>query len=264
MRALLSVGTVIVVALELIVGISPFIPGLSKVWGEEMPRWAELLVACVSVFFAFFTIVVSQKLSRIDARVGSALDRFQDRAEHSVMLLRDEEFYVSFLNAIQRCESHVWICYFAPNPPSESNLPDRERYYRNVQDQIRERNLIKFRRIVRESSANRGWIVQLLSEQEGLANASLALLRSIRERVDDPHALSVQVVDDGDTWFVAVTGHERKDRYRDVHVHGKDLTDAMSRYYDRLWRRSVVLLADGRLTEAGQKFVDEAGSKTDV
>lgn len=246
------------ILLNLAIAFFPVIPVLKTVL-PSTPTAKEQLDA--------YFLVVGLSLATISAMIGLLLYQESDDRrkgekglEKSIRAmsgsaLADHEFYGDFLHAVSRADRFVCITYLAPYPPDEAASAERQAYYRDLSARIRTSTEVRFRRIVRETPRTREWIGRLLTENSGIHNLSIAILDE-QPDVAMPLALSVQIVDGIDVWFVAIRSHEQTTNYRDVHINSPAVAEGMVDYYDRLWARSKMVLDSGRITQDGRRFVN--------
>jgi hypothetical protein len=201
-----------------------------------------LSLAAIGVANNLNAVLQEQAAEKMRRRIESALPMVVIKKQ------RDDEFYLEFEHAVRTSESSVNICYFAPEPPTYDPDPARKRYYRKLESEMRSRSDVTFRRIVRATEANRVWANNLAKTFSGRSNVSIALIEEDLD-AEMPLALSVQTVDGVKAWLVAIEAHNRKGQYRDVYIESDAFTDAMVKYFDRLWKRSVVVLDSGRLRD---------------
>jgi hypothetical protein len=250
--------TVVALVLQLLVAFVPFIPVLNSLLPSNPTQRQELeyLIASFGISFTILTanlaalglVTDSQSVSAI-AEVKSLLPAWK------AMPLRDDDFYEDFLHGARRAVSYVYISYLAPYAPQETADDNRKRYYRAMMDVVRKRPEIRCRRLVRITPRTHDWVRSLVESLEGSSNADVAVLD---EGPDDenPLALSVQIIDTDKVWLVALSSHERKDSHRDFFIQNVQVTEAMKKYYDRLWTRAVTILDSGRITDAGRNLFD--------
>ena len=167
--------------------------------------------------------------------------------------IRDDEFYIQFLAEAKMAKNDVNIMYLSPTPPGHTNNRERSEYYKSMTSLIRKTNNVRFNRIVRITQANKEWITNLLLQFDGSANVYIAGYKD-HETIDNPLALSVQIIDQKQSWLVAVGSHERQGAYRDIYIESNEFGEAIQKYYNRIWSRSDVLMNAGNITAAGRKL----------
>lgn len=246
-------------ALQLLLALFPYIPGLNA-WfpsGDLKSRdvldtmicilgtSAAITSASIGLLFAF----QSYENSNFQAAILSSIP-----AKTTIEPQRDDEFYRRFIEAARNASHTVCISYFAPYPPNKTHDDDRKKYYTEILELIKKKKGIRFRRIVRDAKEMEPWIATHMSEISGQANADLAMIRDSSNE-DSPLALSVQIIDDKKTWFVAVSSHERKAEFRDLYLENDTVGKTMREYHERLWEKATVLVDSGRFTPEGTKYM---------
>lgn len=255
---------IIVMLVEILLALSPFIPGLKDILKSAL-QTADPLEITVSLT-GIYAVLVTLFLGAGYASIRESLLRTQTGIENSltaksaVKVLRDDEFHDDFLIACRRANSHVCITNLSPKPIYFDASEERKRYLLDLVREIQNKPRVQFRRLMRETSDNLDLAEDLLSKLQGVTNSHIALL-SDSGKEDNPLALSVQIVDDHDSWLVALSSHERQSSYRDVHVHDKIFTQALHKYYERLWDRGTVILDSGVVTERGNQLVNSRAKR---
>jgi hypothetical protein len=255
-RLLLLVGAIL---LQLVLGLSPFLPWISQhvappdadvgdrlsIERTFMGIYMAVLTAYVGVVFLRRDSDEEKFKTNLLTEVGRLHAAFAQIAQ--VRLIKDDEFYGSFLAAARAATDSVSISYFDVRPP-KSHMTEREAYYQQMLDVIKKSRGVRFRRLIRDTPANRAWALQLCEELDRCHHADIALLSDTSVQ-EVGSALSVQVVDTKVTWLVAINSHERVDKFRDVRVDSAEFGEAMTQYYNRLWRMGKPVLTNGEPTE---------------
>jgi hypothetical protein len=252
------------VILQLAVAATRFLPIVSDWWQKQSS--ASLLYpvgTILSIHFALLSATVTLML----LTDSSAREKWQDTllakmTGAHIKPLSDRQFYPEFEARVKAARHSVSICYFAPYPPSAINNPDRVTYYESILQQMRKRDDLRFRRIIRDSPENRIWAATLLQELEKCANVELAILSDLPPEHENPLAMSVQLIDEDCVVLVALGGHDREGPFRDLLIVHEAAGAALNRYYSRLWAKSKVLLSSGRLTPEGQQLIAKRDKST--
>lgn len=252
---------VFLIILEAVVLALPILPFTRSVWPAHST--ADLLTS-LTIYLGLQVLIlgalagqavgdmkreIARKLEGIELQLPSGRTR----------LIRDEEFYAEFLAATKAARSRVWVAYLAPEPPEDYPTPQRHVYYREHAAAVRGNTTAKCRRLIRDTPANRKWVVALMREFGGLPHVSLAIIKDREAKHAEPLALSVQVVDKDRAWLVAIEGHERSADYRDVAIADAELVRVFAGYSERLWNASALVLDSGKVTQEGQRLVSENG-----
>lgn len=228
-------------------------------WSEKTsPLEAHLSIVGLhaSLMMIFFGLAFREMLASLRDEKRQIERALNSRSE--VTPLRDDEFYDAFAVAASKASSRVSICYLAPNPPPDH--ADRQRYYRKMLSVMKKSPNVRFRRLIRDTPNNRPWVASLISELEGSPNADVALLRD-SEALEMPLALSTQLVDYDQTWFVAIDAHDRVGKFRDLYVRDTACNSLMDKYFERLWNRAEVVLASGQFTDVGRPIANKGAAK---
>ena len=237
--------------------VSPFIPFVrDNIWATQtsVNQFASTLAAYVGLQFLCFSLLVplvlydiKDQAEKASADLGSMLRQYTPL---QVRRLKEGQFYKEFLGSCTKAGHYVKICYFSPQPPEHGSPRERGTYYKHLTEVIKDNPDITFKRIVRDSEANRKWILDLASQLSDATNCSLALLADQIESVQMPLALSVQIVDGREAWLVAIGEHTGAATYRDIAIENELVAEALDRYFDRLWSLSRVVFKPGDSPEA--------------
>jgi hypothetical protein len=223
--------------------------------------FASTLASYVGVEFVCLSVMVGLVLVDVRQQSAEASREFRDLLRQYTPLqvrnLREDEFYKEFLGHCFKAKHYVKICYFAPRPPHHGAPQAREVYYRQMIEVMRDNPETTFRRIVRDTHANREWANELVSRLLGTTNCSVALLKDLDASVEMPLALSVQVIDEREAWLVAVSEHTGSPMYRDVAIENELLAAFFSKYFDRLWGLSRVVFVPGDTAVKARKAIFE-------
>ncbi|HEY1800309.1 MAG TPA: hypothetical protein VGG46_05175 [Terriglobales bacterium] len=250
--------TIIVLVLELLLALSPFIPITAHLWHtEDQSQFYAVLASSLGIQLLLLTASITlillkeshdaaERLSAIRAAIPGA----------TVKPLKDYEFYSDFRNAAEEAEHSVWIAYLAPYPPSDVASRDRKKYDIEILDLMKRRTKVNFRRLIRHTEKNVPWAAELVTELKGRPNVDIAVLTcDLASDHEMPLALSVQVVDNDQVWIVATGSHQTKQNFRDVYIKDASVAAAMIQYYDRIWEKSVMVLDHGRVTDGAPALI---------
>ena len=159
--------------------------------------------------------------------------------------LKESDFYKEFLGNCTKANHYVKICYFSAVPPDHGAPSSRENYYKEMLRVMKHNSTTVFKRIIRDSAANRPWAEQLAIQLANTTNCSIAILKDVDESHTMPLALSVQIIDGTDSWLVAVAEHAGSDMYRDLAISNTHVAEAFDKYFDRLWDLSTIVFQPG-------------------
>lgn len=240
---------------------------VSKAWISVLVSLLlPLIVLIVSMFRglgpvtygSIFASVILLYLSFVYWEFGDQFDEFaKDLRELKsavsntaiIMPIREPNFYNNFRRDLEEADNRVWISYFDNKIPVDSHDEDKVAYYESVGEAIERKSTsgVEFRRLVRAIPELDEWVQELLAEREGISRYSLACLPDKEpEERSKPH-VSVQLVDDDITYFVAVGEQQETVEPRDMFVRSMELNDQWSRYYQNLWNESFEILRRGQV-----------------
>jgi len=251
--------TIVVLALQVLLAASPFIPITSQYWHtSDVQQFYAVFAAFVGLqlilLTAAITLILLKESNDARDRLSAIADAIPGAA---VKPLKDYEFYVHFKSAAEQADHSVWIAYLAAYPPAAVASKDRKKYDEEMLALMKHHTKVNFRRIVRYSSANRKWVAELIDALQNRANVDIAvLMRDLPEGEEMPLALSVQVIDKDKVWIVAAGSHQTKQTFRDVYILDASVAAAMIDYYDRIWQKSVIVLDHGRITTEGRQMIE--------
>jgi hypothetical protein len=249
--------------LQFVMAASPFIPFVRQNIFESqasvsgfagaVATYIGIQFICLSFLVTLLLMDFKSQATKDIAAFGGLLQRYTPL---HVRQLRENEFYKDFLGHCVRASHYVNICYFSPRPPAVGGSPERMNYYAKIAATMRENPDTRFRRIVRDTPANRAWIFGLVSELEDTNNSSIAMLSDFEDTVELGSALSVQIVDGTIAWLVAVAEHAGAEMYRDIAIENEVVVEVLNKYFDRLWHLSLVVFAPGYDLERCRQAMD--------
>lgn len=206
--------------------------------------------ALISLIGSIILIQIAFIYHQISYDLIDALEFIRNRA--TTEPIREKDFYDRFRVDIRNADNYVYISYFDNKNPLEDADDEVVKYYEDIKEIIKSSSNVDFRRIVRGIPELNGWISEMLDEHQGDANFSLAcILDEEPEASTKPH-ISVQLVDNDVTYFVAV-GEQREtgEVPRDLRIQSEEVSNQWKRYYNRIWESSTVLLDQGRRNDVG-------------
>src|SRR5258706_12808301 len=228
-----SAIAIIAVILQLVLALTPFIPGLKSLlptaasqreqleWSLQFTGYSfAILTACL----ALLSLLQDRERQKFQDSISSVLQKT------AIEKLRDDEFYTAFLAAINKAQHSVSIMYLAAHPPDDTKVEDRLRYYQDLLSAIKRQTGVRFSRIIRLTPKTRTWIRELLNSLDGLPNEHVAVLKE-HETDERPLSLSTQLIDTDKVWLVALSDHERKGSYRDLFIESSSVAEAFQSYY---------------------------------
>jgi hypothetical protein len=243
---------VLMALLEILISVSPFLSYVKQnIWANQtsVGGFASTLATYVGIQFLCLSALVYLVVLDSNDQMKSKIDDFELLIKKytplTVRPLKENEFYKDFLGSCVKANHYVSICYFAPQPPENGGSTERLNYYREMIKIMRNNPTTQFRRIIRDTPANRIWTRKLVSELLTPTNCTIAMLSDRNEDVSMPLALSVQIVDGTMAWLVAVSEHAGAPVYRDVAIENPTVVEVLNKYFDRLWGLSRVVFQPG-------------------
>jgi len=173
--------------------------------------------------------------------------------------VRESNFYDRFQVDVRNARQRVFISYFDNTNPLESNDSDTVRYYKEIEEitKAKASEDVEFRRIVRAIPQLDSWIRRMLDVHEGDPNFSMVCVKDMDPAASLKSHVSVQLIDDNITYFVAVGEQRETSQPRDSYIRSEDLNTQWSRYYDRIWDDSLLLIDRGRINEPAIEEYEE-------
>lgn len=226
--------------------VSIVIPALAIVFG-----WLELLPTYA--YIAGFSSLILGQISLLYYEFGTELEEITDYTKNRAQVepIWESDFYNHWEENVLEAERRVKISYFDNVNPAESADEDKAEYYENIEDITRDmsENGVEFQRIVRAVPQTEEWIERMVENLEGVPRFSLACLPDNKpEERQKPH-VSVQLIDDDLTYFVAVGEQIERNEPRDAFVQSEALNSQWNRYYDRIWENCFIVLERGHVQE---------------
>lgn len=213
---------------------------------------SSLVIGAVTLVLIGLT-VLDYRFSRHRDEVEEALE-----SQPLVRPISKDQFHERFEQAITRADRRAEICFFDNESPLASNREAKKSYYEGQRQLIEGNPNVRFRRIVRALPGTEDWIEGMINELQGIGTFSLAcILDEHPERRSIPH-ISIQLVDEDQTFFVAVGQQTESRRPRDLYIRSEDVNSQWSRYYERLWENeAVAVMEEGQIRQDGLAKVRE-------
>ena len=242
----------LVLAIQVALSASPFVPIVRKdIWSAQtsVNAFASTLAAYVGLQFVCLGALIGLALLDLEQQTKKSTNSFATLLQLHTPLqarrLKEGDFYKEFLGNCMKARHYVKICYFSAVPPDHGAPSSREAYYKEMIRVMKHNPTTVFKRIIRDSTANRSWAEQLAIQLGNTTNCSIAMLKDMDESHTMPLALSVQIIDGTDSWLVAVAEHAGSDMYRDLAISNLLVAEAFDKYFDRLWDLSTIVFQPG-------------------
>lgn len=169
-----------------------------------------------------------------------------------------DAFHEEFQQAIKRADHRADICFFDNESPLESHREPKKTYYERQQKMVQGNPDVRFRRLIRGLPSTQDWIERMVQEMEGSPNFSLACILDEEPKTRSLPHISVQLVDQHETFFVAVGQQTEGWHPRDLYIRSEDVNTQWTTYYDHLWEdRAITVLENGKIREEGLETVRE-------
>jgi hypothetical protein len=237
---------------QVFLSLSPFTSfGKENIWAVQtsVNGFASTLATYVGIQFICLSMIVLLMLFDFNDRTNKKIADFGTMLKQYTPLtvrgLRENEFYKEFLGYSLKANHFVNICYFAPRPPQEGAPKERNVYYKKIIQVMKDNPHTQFRRIIRDTPANRDWTRQLARDLIATTNCSIRMLQDLDEGSVMPLALSVQIVDGTVAWLVAVAEHSGAPMHRDIAIENSEVVRSLNKYFNRLWDLSRPVFEPG-------------------
>ncbi|MHB9288111.1 hypothetical protein ACKVMT_13860 [Halobacteriales archaeon Cl-PHB] len=206
--------------------------------------YASAFASVILLYLSFMYWEFGDQLANMGNKVESLLENTA-----TVIPVREPNFYERFDEDSKEAKKHVWITYFDNKSPLDTHDSDKKEYYEQVGQTIRKKSDqgVEFKRIVRAVPQVEDWVDQLIEERQGISRYSLACVPDDQPELRSNSHVSVQLIDDDITYFVAVGEQQESDEPRDMFVRSVELNDQWSRYYQRLWNESFEVVRRGQV-----------------
>lgn len=252
----MKISFITILVVQILLALSPLLPLTSAWWRAESH---QQLLSNVIVFIGIEVTLTIILIGTTSLQQSSGIEATKTAVDSAlpggaIRPLKDYEFYTHFRSSVELASHSVSIAYLANYPPRDVQSRERRRYYDEITEIMKRRTQISFRRLVRQSAANRAWVGEMLNEFRNKPNIEIAVLEDPPEEEEMPLALSVQVVDTDKTWIVATRSHELAGEFRDIYIENRYMALAAKQYYERLWSRATKVLDRGRITAAGDAY----------
>lgn len=214
-------------------------------------------------YIAVLAGLILIQITFIYSEFGDDLDVLLESAKNRAVIkpVWESKFYQQWISDVTEAERRVEITYFDNKDPVESPDEVKAEYYEDIGDVIERKPDVEFRRMVRAIPQLNDWVEHLLDERDGLANYSLACFPDNEPAEPERPYISVQLIDNDLTYFVAVGEQRETSSPRDMYVESEEMNNQWSKYYKWLWNRSFVILRRGSIqTEELQEYRDHVRS----
>ena len=238
---------------------------------QRLP-WRPLGDACFVAFFLGLTyewlvrreseinvlVILRQHLTDALRRDFAELQKRLTTEFRAIPLFSESDFFDHLEAHLLTARQRVDLSYFDNRPPSATRTPRGLVYLRHLEEIIRTKPDVHFRRIIRTNEAMLPRIEELIKSETGAANSSVACFLDGDPTEECVDAATLQLIDDEVTFFVSVATQKTSVEPRDIVVYSPVFCAMWSKYYDRLWRKSVLLIDRGTFIEASWSQVQKS------
>jgi hypothetical protein len=223
-----------------------FVIVISLTRGLPTVAYASAFTSVILLFLSFMYWELGDQIAEVSSNVSSLLENTA-----TIDAVREANFYERFDEDTREAENHVWISYFDNKSPLDTHDEEKKEYYEELGDIIQNKSNqgVEFRRVVRAVPQLEDWVDELIEEREGISRYSLACVPDDEPRARSNSHISVQLIDDDITYFVAVGEQQESDEPRDMFVRSVELNDQWTRYYQRIWNESYEVLRRGQVQD---------------
>ena len=233
------IGVVALVAMESLKGILAHNLRVSEHTLVRVEIGAVVLIILIvlNVMFHFSAAQAEDSVHQVRAQLSSLR-----ASTGKLSVLSSVELYRELVQAANSARHRIYTTYLGATPPFDSNLPEKQEYFKAVLRIAKQKKNIAIRRIIRLTAANLDWIETLLKEYDNLRNVSIAVYY---QREDSLEPLSIQLFDEDKLLIVHAAGRP-PGQPRDLMVSDLAVVPLFDDYYEVLWRRSTPILDRGR------------------
>ncbi len=164
--------------------------------------------------------------------------------------IAEAEFYDRFSEALRAAKTRVRLSYMSNRSPLQSRNPVMKDYYERLPSEIRKRQSVEFKRLMRAAPGVGDWLEQMVRELKDAANFSLACIPGTDPKVENVPIVAVQCVDEDEVFFVAVGEQQESRDPRDLYVESEEFNRIWTQYYDRLWNAALLVIDRGRINDS--------------
>lgn len=225
---------------------------------------APILVLIASLAASLFTQITTQALlvtlasviilqiafvfQDLSGNLEGALEYIQKGAKAEP--IKESDFYDRFRVDVRNAEERVYISYLDNQDPRDSTDYEKAQYYEDIKEIAKNSEDVSFRRIIRGITELEDWVDSLLDEHENDSNFSLACIPDKEPHEPSKPHVSVQLIDDNVTYFVAVGEQKESGKTpRDLRLESESVSDQWTKYYNRIWEDSIVVMERGKVQE---------------
>lgn len=210
-----------------------------------------LLTALFSVIILQIGFVFQNFSNIFDEQKGElelALDHIRNSA--TAEPISESDFYDRFRVDVRNADDQVLITYLDNDDPRQKADEETVKYYEDIKEITKSSSDVRFRRLIRANPQLEDWVDDLIEAHEGDANFSLACMQDRNpDQASIPH-ISVQLIDDDITYFVAVGGqHEQGAVPRDLRLQSEAAARQWIGYYNRIWNDAFEVMRRGMVQE---------------
>lgn len=179
--------------------------------------------------------------------VDGAITEWKDtlKGVNRVSTMHQDDFYAQFEGKLKTAKKFVDICHFGKEPPLRRGKTNEKEYYDGSSTTVK-RSPATFRRLERLTMDKVEWIEKLIETYTDQKNYSLHCLLDNDITSDQIGAVSIQRIDESETYLVALAEHYSTTGVRDIHIVSPEVNQLAAQYFNsRLWGRSTPIIERG-------------------
>lgn len=249
-----------VFAVSIFLTLAGVVEGIAKFF--KLEEWV-ILQAQMGLLVLYILFSDSQSKEE----VTSAITEWKEtlKGVNRVSTLHQNEFYAEFNSKLKTAKKFVDICHFDKEPPLRQGKSNEKGYYDELGAIVKRQSQTLFRRLERLTPEKAQWIEDLVATHSNQKNYSLRCLLNDDITSDQIDAVSIQRIDENETYIVALAEHYSTTGVRDVHIVSPEVNQLAARYFtNRLWEGSTPIIERGSFKkdewERCKKWLEERKS----
>lgn len=208
----------------------------------KLEEWV-ILQAQMGLLVLYILFSDSQSKDEMDAAIKEWKEAL--KGVNRVSAMHQDDFYAQFESKLKTAQKVVDICHFGKEPPLRRDKSNEKEYYDRSSDTVK-RSPATFRRLERLTPDKLKWIEFLIKTYTNQKNYSLHCLLDDDITSDQLGAVSVQRIDENETYLVALAEHYSTSGIRDIHIVSPEVNQLAAQYFNsRLWGKSTQIIERG-------------------
>lgn len=220
--------------------IMPLLVASSPLLVQEISYLVSLTAAMLLIYLGVLAYVLDTRMRVLKSLIH----------RHAVVdPIYEIDFYDRFAVSVRSAIRRVDISYLHNKSPYSSQDSRKRGYYDEMVNIIKKRKAVNYKRLIRAVPDNVNWIDKMMKDFKGVANFSLACILDQCPEEESVEAVSVQLIDDNVTYLVSVGEQKQRRDPRDVYVESEEFNVLWTRYYQRLWEKSELIIDEGNINK---------------